>query len=1144
MNQPALRTTLATSALLCLILFVPAAPRPENGYLPQQNVQPQNEAFAGEEAPQSFAGTPDGDNLWTFAENEARDSRLLREPADFDVKRDFFRVAMVNEYGVRSILFSVLGDLRTGRGAASPKSELTLPMPNGVVSRFTVEESPVMEPELQAQFPDIRTFRGQGIDDPTATLRCDFTPLGFHAQVISSQGTVYIDPFRAGERIRYITYEKRGLRRAAPFKCLLDEETAGQHRPAVNMTPGLYAYSNGTTLRTYRLALACTGEYATAVCNHNGVSVTVANTLAAMTTTLNRVNGVYERELAIHMNLVANETSLIFTNASTDPYTNDNASSLLSQNQSTCDSKIGSANYDIGHVFSTGGGGLAGLGVVCNASRKAQGETGSSTPYGDGYDIDYVAHEMGHEFGANHTFISTQGSCSGNGNSSTAYERGSGITIMAYAGICGTDDLAAHSYDYFHTVSLNEITNYLAGTSCAVSTTPGNTIPTLTIGSNYTNVPVSTPFTLTCQSATDANGDTLTYCWEDWQTGSNCKFRPWPLTTLSSRTFPRLEDLLSGASTPWETLPTAAGTRTFRCTVRDNHAGAGAYNSATMTVGFVAGAFALTAPTTAVSWPAGSSQTVTWTKGGSVSANVKISLTTDGGVNWTTLVASTANDGSETITVPSTPSTTCRIGVSPTDNVYFSLSPVNFSITGATVPAAPSGLSASAASTSQINLTWSDNSTNETGFKLERKTGSGGAWSQVATPGAGVTSYANTGLAASTTYYYRIRATNASGDSAYSNEANATTSTTPTPPAAPSGLTATAASSSQINLAWTDNASNETGFKLERKTGSGGAWSQVATPAAGATSYANTGLAASTTYYYRIRATNAAGDSAYSNEANATTGTTGNTIACGETKSGTLASGDAYSTVRTTSYADSYTFAGTSGQQVTIVMTKNGSTLDTWLVLKSPTGTTLAQNDDGNGGTDSKIVFTLTSTGTHTIEATSYYAGTSANGVGAYNLSLACGTVQELVLNGGFESQTTNWTFATYSSVTTGTPQAGTYKAQQLGRGTTSTTNFYQPIAGFNGTSKTLTFYLKIASSEGTTKAYDYLRVKIKNTSGADVTTLATYSNQNKNTYAGWTLVTLSIPASAAVANYRLSFDASEDVSYATTFYIDGVSVK
>jgi titin len=184
-------------------------------------------------------------------------------------------------------------------------------------------------------------------------------------------------------------------------------------------------------------------------------------------------------------------------------------------------------------------------------------------------------------------------------------------------------------------------------------------------------------------------------------------------------------------------------------------------------------------------------------------------------------------------------------------------------------PAAPSGLSASAVSSTQINLAWIDNSANESGFKIERSLSATSGFVQVATVGANVTTYQNTGLTASTTYYYRVRAYNSAGDSGYSNVASATTLSGP--PAAPSGLSATAASSSQINLAWTDNSANESGFKIERSLSASSGFAQVATVAANVTSYGDSGLAAGTTYYYRVRAYNSAGDSGYSNVASATT---------------------------------------------------------------------------------------------------------------------------------------------------------------------------------------------------------------------------------------------------------------------------------
>ncbi|MDP2855383.1 MAG: CFI-box-CTERM domain-containing protein [Smithellaceae bacterium] len=194
------------------------------------------------------------------------------------------------------------------------------------------------------------------------------------------------------------------------------------------------------------------------------------------------------------------------------------------------------------------------------------------------------------------------------------------------------------------------------------------------------------------------------------------------------------------------------------------------------------------------------------------------------------------------------------------------LKDLGWTVSGGAVPAAPSGLSASTVSATAINLSWTDNSTNETGFKVEMKTGAGGSYSQLGTVSAGATGANITGLTEGTTYYYRVRAYNADGDSAYSNEANAITL-----PAAPSGLSASSASATSINLNWTVNSSSETGFKVEMKTGAGGSYSQlVPTVSAGATGATVTGLTTGTTYYYRVRAYIGALNSDYSNEANAT----------------------------------------------------------------------------------------------------------------------------------------------------------------------------------------------------------------------------------------------------------------------------------
>ena len=584
---------------------------------------------------------------------------------------------------------------------------LALPYPDGTDRLFRVEESPILEPALAGKFPEIRTFVVQGIDDPTATGRLSLTSLGFHAMVLSASGTVFIDPYRRGDSRYAISYFKGDARKpaGAAFHCDVKgdaeeaEEKAGRIEP-----PGPpQAATSGAQLRTYRLALAATGEYSAAVCAPNPAAVDCA--LNAMVVSMNRVDGIYEREVAIRMVLVGNDDLIVYTDGDTDPYTNDEGDTMRGENQSNLNSVIGAASYDIGHVFSTGGGGIASLRVPCTGS-KAQGVTGSSHPTGDGFDVDYVAHEMGHQFGGDHTFNGTTGACGGGNRwAPTAYEPGSGTTIMAYAGICGVEDLQPHSDDTFHTKSFDEIVAFSTGTtgsSCAAITATGNTAPTVNAGPAYT-IPKQTPFTLT-GSASDPDGDALTYLWEEFdlgtattsstistgdQTAARPIFRSFVPLTVPSRTFPRLADILNNVTTIGEWMSTRNRAMVFRLTARDNRAGGSgvSYAATTVTVNAAAGPFAVTQPNTAVSWMGNSARTVTWDVAGTSAApvscaSVRIDLSTDGGNTFpTTLAASTANDGSEAVTIPNTPTTQARVRVSCVGNVFFDISNANFTIT-------------------------------------------------------------------------------------------------------------------------------------------------------------------------------------------------------------------------------------------------------------------------------------------------------------------------------------------------------------------------------------------------------------------------------------------------------------------------------
>ena len=606
---------------------------------------------------------------------------------------------------------------------------LSLPSPAGGFVRFAVQESPVVAPKLAARYPFIKTYSGQGIDDPAATIRFDLGRTGFHAQVLSPNGDWYIDPLDHLDQSAYVSYFARDLSNG--HGRFVEHGVRSSLHPAPLSAPVDADRVVGTELRTYRLALAADGEYSQF---QGGTVPLVHNELVVA---VNRVTGVYERELSIRLQLVANNDSLIYLNPATDPYTNTNPSQLLTQNQATIDSVIGNANYDIGHVFSTGGGGLAGLAVVGRTGQKARGETGLGSPVGDAFYIDYVAHEMGHQFGGNHSFNGTQGSCAGNGNASTAMEPGSGTTIMAYAGICGADDLQLHSDDYFHAISFDEIAAYTTtpGSPGNLGAAPtGNAAPTVSVNGGPFTIPIRTPFALSATGA-DANGDALSYTWEQYDGGAlrtlnnaskptGVLFRSFAPVTTPTRVFPKMSSVLANSTDAnsgtcpalpggldcWgEFLPAVARTMNFRVTVRDNRAGGGGVNSANVVVTAAGTApFLVTSPNTAVSLPGGSSQTITWNVAGTNAApvgttNVNITLSTDGGATFpTTLLANTPNDGSQSVSLPSLSTTQARIKIEAVGNIFFDVSDASFTITsggGNVAPVANDDAAATAVNT-------------------------------------------------------------------------------------------------------------------------------------------------------------------------------------------------------------------------------------------------------------------------------------------------------------------------------------------------------------------------------------------------------------------------------------------------------------
>jgi hypothetical protein len=708
---------------------------------------------------------------------------------------------------------------------ANNPAVIEIPLPDGTLGLFECVESPIMAPELQAKFPEIRTYLVWSAQDRSINGRIDLTPRGFHAMIFTTEGeTIFVDPVTRNDAVHHASYFRSDLKSSKQWQCEFDpkEHNLREEIPVEFQGIAGDTEATGTELRTYRLALACTGEYAAF---HGG---TVAGVAAAMATTVNRVVGVYEKEVAVRLVLVANNNSLIYLNSATDPYTNGNGSTMLGQNQTTITSVIGSANYDIGHVVSTGGGGVAGLGVVCSSTNKSRGVTGSPSPVGDAFDIDYVAHEMGHQFGGNHTFNGNDANCNANRNASTAYEPGSGSTIMAYAGICSPNDLQSNSDAYFHSVSYDEIVAFTrtgGGNSCDVPTATTNNPPTVSAGPTYT-IPVNTRFTLTA-TGSDPDSDPLTYCWEERDlgvatalstadNGSSPIYRSRTGTTNPSRTFPQTTTVGGLTAVTGEKFPITNRTMRFRVTARDNRAGGGGVNAAETTVTSVVGtAFAVTSPNTAVSWASGSSQTITWTNTGTAAApintaNVRILLSTNGGSTFpTVLAASVPNTGSAVVTLPTLASTTntCRIQIEAVGNIYFDLSNVNFTITASTAPAAPTGVAASP-STICVGASTALSGTVTAGNVIDWYTGSCGGTL------VGTGSPFNVSPASTTTYFARARNTTSGLVSATCTTVSVTVNPLPTDPTGASvdrngfcagdtgNITLTATGGSGTTLTW------------------------------------------------------------------------------------------------------------------------------------------------------------------------------------------------------------------------------------------------------------------------------------------------------------------------------------------------------
>jgi len=583
----------------------------------------------------------------------------------------------------------IKNDLKNAPKRFSGNENLVIKFPdsNGGIRDYIVQEASLMEAELQAKFPEIRSYTGWEKGNPTNTIRFSLTPqTGISIMYFDGWDVSYLDSYTK-DNSSFILYKRKTLpKNNRLFEChvedMLDQNISAQKKAPL--------VSDGQ-FRTYRLALAATGEYTTF---HGGTS----GAMSAMATTMTRVNGVYEKTISATMVMVANNNLLIYTNGATDPYTNNNGSTMLGQNISNINNIIGTANYDIGHVFSTGGGGVAYLGSVCT-TNKAGGVTGSGAPVGDPFDIDYVAHEMGHQFGGSHTFRANTGSCNGNASNSTAYEPGSGTTIMAYAGICGTDnDVQNNSDPYFHAASVVQMYAVLRRSSdCSVKTSNANGVPTADAGADYI-IPKGTAFVLT-GTGTDPNNDPITYLWEQYDNTNTTQppvatatagpiYRSFLPKVSPMRYFPTMTSVLANNLVPkWEVTPSVARTLNFSLLVNDNKAtGNQAANDAMVVTVTNDGPFTVTSQTTNTSYSAQNPITVTWnvagTNTGTINTqNVTILLSKDNGANFNeVLAASVPNNGSAVVNLPNENVASARIMVKAVGNIYFAVNSSNFSI--------------------------------------------------------------------------------------------------------------------------------------------------------------------------------------------------------------------------------------------------------------------------------------------------------------------------------------------------------------------------------------------------------------------------------------------------------------------------------
>ncbi|WP_191600951.1 reprolysin-like metallopeptidase [Marinomonas algicola] len=580
--------------------------------------------------------------------------------------------------------------------------DIELPLPNGTFATYRFTLSSIAAKELLEKYPSMQAFKGVDINNPNNTGRFDIANQGFRGMFNHNGKRIFIDPI-AENSTRYSSYFSDDIGHIR--KNFIDEILKSQqtNKP----TPQLKG-SSSDSLRTFRLAITASYPYtefhSSQASNYFSDPKTVA--LEEIHTLVNRLNDVFQNDLSIKLELIGRQDELIITQASNDPF-HGNSFLDLSVNQTFIDNTVGSQSYDIGHLLSTqaeaGIAGRAKLGSACQQETKAQGFTGIDTPTYDSEFFSFVAHEIGHQFNAEHTFSSTGTDCIDQLSLHSAYEPGSGSTIMSYAGSCGIDNLQNASDNYFHAHSIEQITNYITSGNgqCGTVTTSNNAHAFVDAGLDFV-IPANTPFMLR-GTANDSDNDLLSYTWEQLNldsglpqstSGDGPLFRSFPPSSSSVRYLPKLTSIANNTLTIGESYPTTSRTLTFRITARQttadpaNAAFGTSYDDVDVIVDGQSGPFRITQPSTDVEWKLGETYMVTWDVANTdltpvMCTNVDLLLSSSNGERFSDvfLEKNTPNDGQTTILISSDEShKNARLIIQCNDQRFFAMSQANINL--------------------------------------------------------------------------------------------------------------------------------------------------------------------------------------------------------------------------------------------------------------------------------------------------------------------------------------------------------------------------------------------------------------------------------------------------------------------------------